>query len=508
MTAIKSRLIPRRRRDTAEPIVGATIGDIDGPTAIIGPRGTIGALDGSWRFEWGAGAADRWHLAHDDSDVRQKRIDDTPVFETAMRVPGGDVICRVGSGTDGESRSLTLEFINASPGGVALGCVLHLLGPSPVSGHWSRSARRGGPWVSVDRSEMRVDDRVVLSPARRAGGVVAGTGAPWPMVTAGPRARREIVGLDGSSGHAAMVFALPHRASLSMRIALDTDLDGKFPVRVASPADMAAGWRAVTRRAADIGVPDARLNEAWLRVVPDLVIAAGSDDPIVAAGVAPYLDIAGLHREADRARATVVVAAEARRLVGPAANAAMVALASRDLRAGEPSGLNQLIGGLLADAGGSLDSDTLVTSAMALRGADQRLADDLLRLADERRGHRRSESGSHRSGSGSASTSSSVVRGAEAVIGRLVGPVADGVVDLLPMVPDAWFGQPLDVRGLVTHVGTMSFSIRWHGARPALLWDREGGPDAVRITCCGLDPTWASSDRRAEALLVAPVSRG
>ncbi len=505
--SIKSRLTPRRRRDTAEPIVGTTIGDIDGPTAIVGSNGTLGALDGSWRFEWGAGADDRWHLAHDEADVHQTRIDDAPVFETAMRVPGGEVICRVGSGTDGRSRSLTIDFANASPGGVALGCVLHLLAPSPSSG----PIRRGGRRVSVDRSEIRVDGRLMLASVRRAGGVIAGSGDPWPMVAAGPQATCETAELDGPGGHAAMIFPLPHRASLLIRIVLDADLGGELPVRVVSPADMAAGWRAVTRHAATIEVPDEHMNEAWLRVVPDLVIAAGSDDPTTAAEVAPHLDTAGLHHEADRARATVVMAAEAGRLAGPAAIAAMAALASRDLRAGEPSGLDRLIGGLLADVGDSIDSATLVTCAMALRGTDRRLADDLLRFAGERRGSRQPGSGIHRAGIGPTSTpspSSSAARGALAVVGRLIGPVADGMVDLLPTVPDDWFGRPLDVRGLVTHAGTMSFSLRWHGTRPALLWEREGGPDAVGLTCSGLDPTWTSGDRRAEALLAAPAARG
>jgi hypothetical protein len=74
-------------------------------------------------------------------------------------------------------------------------------------------------------------------------------------------------------------------------------------------------------------------------------------------------------------------------------------------------------------------------------------------------------------------------------------------VDLLPEVPEAWLGQPVDVRSCGTANGRVSFSVRWHGARPALLWERLGGSDAVELRCPGLDPQWSSLERSGEALL-------
>jgi hypothetical protein len=74
-------------------------------------------------------------------------------------------------------------------------------------------------------------------------------------------------------------------------------------------------------------------------------------------------------------------------------------------------------------------------------------------------------------------------------------------VTLLAEWPAAWRGLPLEVRDAPVAGGTLSFAIRWHGARPALLWDAPGG---VTITVPVLDPHWTSSVPRGEALL-APV---
>ena len=48
--------------------------------------------------------------------------------------------------------------------------------------------------------------------------------------------------------------------------------------------------------------------------------------------------------------------------------------------------------------------------------------------------------------------------------------------------------------------------MRWHGDRPALLWELAPHDDRpVRLRASRLDPTWSSTDRAGEALL-APVA--
>ena len=52
----------------------------------------------------------------------------------------------------------------------------------------------------------------------------------------------------------------------------------------------------------------------------------------------------------------------------------------------------------------------------------------------------------------------------------VVAERADSVA-LLPGFSERWLGRPIDVERLPVRAGRLSFSIRWHGARPALLWE-------------------------------------
>jgi len=76
-----------------------------------------------------------------------------------------------------------------------------------------------------------------------------------------------------------------------------------------------------------------------------------------------------------------------------------------------------------------------------------------------------------------------------------------GVVTVLRELPPAWRGQPVDARGVPTRAGRLSYAVRWHGSRPAFLWE---APSGVRVRAPGLDPSWASTDPAGEALLAEP----
>jgi hypothetical protein len=74
----------------------------------------------------------------------------------------------------------------------------------------------------------------------------------------------------------------------------------------------------------------------------------------------------------------------------------------------------------------------------------------------------------------------------------------DGVVAVAVDVPEAWRGGDLDVHDAPTRRGPVSFAVRWHGHRPALLWDVPAGTE---LRAPGLDPDWSSTEARGEALL-------
>ena len=85
-------------------------------------------------------------------------------------------------------------------------------------------------------------------------------------------------------------------------------------------------------------------------------------------------------------------------------------------------------------------------------------------------------------------------------------------LELLNVVPDSWLGQGVEVHDAPTRHGMLSYAVRWHGARPALLWEldrgrvrrRTSGRGTVTITAPGLDPSWSTTEPAGEALL-APV---
>jgi hypothetical protein len=68
----------------------------------------------------------------------------------------------------------------------------------------------------------------------------------------------------------------------------------------------------------------------------------------------------------------------------------------------------------------------------------------------------------------------------------------------LPSFPVEWLGQPVAVHEAPSARGPVSFALRWHGTRPALLWD---APEGVSLRAPALDPDWAGAGGKGEALL-------
>jgi hypothetical protein len=72
---------------------------------------------------------------------------------------------------------------------------------------------------------------------------------------------------------------------------------------------------------------------------------------------------------------------------------------------------------------------------------------------------------------------------------------------LLPGFRGEWLGANLAVHEFPLRGGVASFALRWHGARPALLWDV---PVGYRINVPVLDQTFRSQEPVGEALLAEP----
>ena len=86
---------------------------------------------------------------------------------------------------------------------------------------------------------------------------------------------------------------------------------------------------------------------------------------------------------------------------------------------------------------------------------------------------------------------------------REVGAGDGPAVALASLIPQGWYGQGWEVHDAPTAHGRVSYAVRWHGDRVALLWEVEPreGRAPVQLTAPGLDPGWSTTDRKGEALL-------
>ena len=91
---------------------------------------------------------------------------------------------------------------------------------------------------------------------------------------------------------------------------------------------------------------------------------------------------------------------------------------------------------------------------------------------------------------------------------QLVAQRRDKVIEICPRGIDAaWLGANFECHRLVASAEHLiSYAVRWHGDKPALLWEIDGQPGA-RVAASAVDGTFSSTEMRGETLLsgfVAP----
>ena len=74
-------------------------------------------------------------------------------------------------------------------------------------------------------------------------------------------------------------------------------------------------------------------------------------------------------------------------------------------------------------------------------------------------------------------------------------------LELVPGFRTQWLGQNIAVHHVPLREGELSFAIRWHGARPALLWE---APPGLVLRAPTLDPAWSTTEPTGETLLAEP----
>src|SRR5690606_33970047 len=154
--------------------------------------GAVVPRDGSAVLDWAIAADDRWHRPRSETTVRQQRPGGLPVFETRMRIPGGDVVQRVWSAADAGGITL-VEITNDSP-------------------------------LPIAAASTRPDPR----PSR-------------------PPADVPVEGLDLPEG--TIVVPVGDRASVTVGLAHDGRGAGPLPATLSAADAAARGWRALVERA-------------------------------------------------------------------------------------------------------------------------------------------------------------------------------------------------------------------------------------------------------------------
>lgn len=444
-------------------MTGTTLGVVGVPGVVqVDAAGTLRLVDGT-TLSWWVGAEDRWHLVAEEVAVRQ-RVDGAGT-ETRVRVPGGDVVARVWAVPHRGRAVAVLEVTNETPVPVAIAMVAS--GPL----RWRAERAPADPSLAPLPRGLGKDE----------------TASVWPV---------------------------PHATSLRLVVDLVGDLEVlPDPRAVPGGADVARGWERHLAAGVRVDLPDGELMTAIASARRALLVAAlgwsdamalyawghaeAGDDAVAAGLDGSLLDLdadalVALERFVTRAddgdahdgdalaRALVEpVAAAVHGLAGQAPTiprrAGMLAAASILDRAGDSRGAKDTRNA----AGPPLPVDhTLLDHTL--------LDHTLLALAP-----------------------AALLNAVRAALVDDSGVGASGVVDLLAGIPDTWFGQGIEFHDLPTAAGRVSVAVRWHGERPALLWDvaatcnADADPE-LTLRCTRLDPTWSATVvPRGEALLAA-----
>jgi hypothetical protein len=281
------------------------------------------------------------------------------------------------------------------------------------------------------------------------------------LLTDRPTSGVLVEGIDVPSG--TVVMPLGHRTTVKVALAHRVGAVGPLPAIASTAESVARGWLVTAERAGRLVLPDDELVERVVAERCRLALVGPEEEDDEVTFLLALTELVRLGEPPDSVAVDIVAACE--RIIGAARRC----------------GLDWNAHQALVRAGVTLD-----------RAGERRAVRD---LADAR----------HRLGGGAPRPD--VDPGGAATIAWvescLASPIGDGCRVLPLGVPASWMGSNFEGHGLPAGLRTtLSYALRWHGDRPAILWEQRG--PAQHLTS-GVDPTWSSDESAGEALWEPPA---
>jgi len=491
--------------------------DSQEPSRVDG-GGLVQPFQTGWSIDWLIRADDRWYVPAKETSVRQRRIGAGAVLETAVRLPSGDAVHRVYAVNAPGGDATVIEIENTSPVPVALALAIR---PYAIDGATASAD------IVISDETIAVDGRTALilprPPIERQASATIDVST---RLISGNVLNGEAEA-SGDTATGAAVYPLAHGATMTFVIPHPSAGSKLGPLPDADA--VARGWSAVIEKGGRFSFPDPGITQQamaararLLAETPGLpvkvsALAPGAGRLLEAlalsgavgeimgslgalAGTFPTRlpgspgDAAAIISGVGRAARLVDDEAVAEALLEPVAQLTyLVEKKGTPIESGEAlMGLSRL---LIAAGQRNVAEELLprISNPNALAGVPNDI-EQLSKLAEQA-----SPAGSW--------GGDDVVRAAEFWLGarNMVLGGDPRQLELLPTFPAAWMGGEVEIHNAATTHGRISFAIRWHGARPALLWDLEADDDQglgpIVIRCPGLDPDWSTTQKQGDALL-------
>jgi hypothetical protein len=272
-----------------------------------------------------------------------------------------------------------------------------------------------------------------------------------------------------------IVLPVGHRSSVRVGLAHDGRGAGTLPDDLAPALQVARGWTTIAERAGRVVLPDAAWADSVTAARCDVALVGPVDpgeDP-----VAFLLGVGEMVRMGDAAEPWVIDVVEAAETV------------MRRHRKAD---------GLPWDVRAALGSAARVMA----RAGENRGVDDIEAVLARAPGITTVDLAPPQG-----------IRVVPWVEQHLARPLPGAACALLPGgFPTTWFGAAVEAYRLPAGPRhAVSYAIRWHGERPAVLWEVEGpagdgdvGAPGVRLTGGGVDPAWQTDQATGEALWASP----